>query len=240
MKTATKVILIVVLASSCFTLRAVQPSALTGFYTQVAAGDPDFDGGAYAGGILPTGMVQGQLGPHGLPVLSLNGIAALGTSDLNPVTHELLWWSPGQADPYVSNDLNPVQVDTLPINYGYPNPWYPTGQGSDSSYFRTVHWQGTFGLATAGSVSFSLQVDDDVWLFVDGNLVNEDHYGYSSDTTTGFSAGPHSVDVFFDDRFREFDQILVNSSVPLSPVPEPSIAALLAIGAVGFFVRRRR
>ncbi len=230
-----KILLIALLAFGWFTLHA-QADALTGFYTQVAAGDPDFGGGANAGGILPVGMVQNQLGPDGLPVLSAGGIATLGTSDLNPATGELLWWTPGQADPYVSSDLNPVEVDSMPLNFGYPNPWYPTGQNSDESYFRTVHWEGTFDLATAGSLSLYLQVDDDAWLFVDGTLVNEDHYGYSSSTTTDFSAGLHSIDVFYDDRFQEFDQIILTSSVTLSPVPEPGAITLFAVGAFGLLV----
>src|SRR5215469_15068957 len=124
--------------------------ALTGFYTQVAAADPDFGSSYNAGAwILDTGLVQSSLGPNGLPVLSASGITRLGTSsDMNPTTHELLWWSAG-ADPYVSLDAVPVQIDSLPFSYGYPNVnWYPTGQTSDNNFFRTVQWQGTFNMAT--------------------------------------------------------------------------------------------
>jgi PEP-CTERM motif len=234
-----KILLLVLLALGCFTLHA-QPSALTGFYTQVAAGDPDFGSNPE---ILPVGLVQGQLGPNGLPVLNSSGIATLGTSDINPITSELLWWSPGQADPYVSGDLNPVEVDTLPMNFGYPNAWYPTGQSDDSSFFRTVHWQGTFDLATAGSISLDISVDDDSWTYIDGTLVNEDHYGFESDTTTDLSGGVHSIDIFYDDRQPDFDGFNLTSSVPLSPVPEPSTVALFAAGAFGFLVcgwRRRK
>ena len=42
---------------------------LTGIYTQVAVGDPDFGGGTNAPWILGTGLVESQLGPNGLPVL---------------------------------------------------------------------------------------------------------------------------------------------------------------------------
>ncbi len=222
----------------------VQANALTGLYTQVAVGDPDFSGGSNEGGTLATGMVQNQLGPNDLPVLSAAGIAAgLGTSsDMNPTTHELLWWSAG-ADPYVSLDQNPVKIDTMPMNYGYPNPWYPTGQTSDQNFYRTVQWKGTFNMASAGQISLTLQVDDDAWVFIDGTLVAEDHYGYVSNTSTPMSVGTHSVNVFYDDRFPMYDAFIFSSSVPLSPVPEPSAIILLTSSTVcllTFSWQRRR
>jgi hypothetical protein len=232
MKTAI-IALTTLLALGCFTLHT-QASALTGFYTQVAAGDPDFGSNPE---ILPNGLVQSQLGPNGLPMLSASGIAILGTSDINPATGELLWWSPGHQDPYVSSDLNPVEVDPLPMSFGYPNPWYPTGQTGDNNYFRTVHWQGTFDLATPGSISLDVSVDDDSWLYIDGTLVNEDHYGFASDTTTDLSAGVHTINIFFDDRQPVYDGFNLTSSVPLSPVPEPGAITLFAAGAFGLLVR---
>ncbi len=215
--------------------------ALTGFYTQVAVGDPDFGGGTNAGGTLGTGLIANQLGPNGLPVLSAPGIARLGTSsDMNPTTHELLWWSAG-ANPYVSLDSNPVQTNTLPLNYGYPNVnWYPTGQTGDNNFFRTVQWQGTFTMGTTGSISLYLQADDDAWAFIDGTLVAEDHYGYVSNTSTAVSAGTHSIKLFYDDRFPVYDQIVFTSSVPILPVPEPTAPALLMGGAMLLLARRLR
>jgi len=215
--------------------------ALTGFYTQVAVGDPDFGSGSNAGGTLGTGLIGSQLGPNGLPVLSASGIARLGTSsDMNPTTHELLWWGAG-ADPYVSLDLNPVQINAMPLNYGYPNVnWYPTGQTGDNNFFRTVQWQGTFNLGTAGSISLYLQADDDAWAFIDGTLVAEDHYGYVSNTSTALSAGTHSIELFYDDRFPVYDQIVFTSSVPLSPVPEPTSMTLLVGSTLLLLARRSR
>jgi hypothetical protein len=215
--------------------------ALTGFYTQVAVGDPDFGGGSNAGGTLTSGMVQNQLGPDGLPVLSTAGVTRLGTSvDMNPTTHELLWWSPG-INPYVSLDSIPVTTDTMPMNFGYPNVnWYPTGQTSDQSFFRTVNWQGTFSMASAGLISLSLTVDDDAWAFIDGTLVNEDHYGTVSSSTTAMSAGMHSIEVFYDDRFPVYNAFIFSSSVPFSPTPEPGDCALIVTGLTCFFVYRRK
>lgn len=198
---------------------ADRENGLTGLYTQVAVGDPDFGSGTNAGWIIGTGLVQSQLGPNGLPVLSDAGIARLGTSsDMDPTTHELLWWSPG-TDPYVSLDAKPVQIDAMPFAYGYPNVnWYPTGQTSDNNFFRTVQWQGTFHMENAGSITLSLAVDDDAWVFIDGTLVTEDHYGYTANPTIAVSAGKHTLTLFYDDRFPIYDAIYFTSSVPFSPV----------------------
>lgn len=192
---------------------------LTGIYTQVAVGDPDFGGGTNAPWILGTGLVASQLGPNGFPVLSDTGIAQLGTSsDMDPVTHELLWWSP-EANPYVSLDSDPIQINALPFSYGYPNVnWYPTGQTSDANFYRTVEWQGTFKTAKGGSISLNVSVDDDAWVFIDGTLVAEDHYGYTSNTTNTLSAGKHIITIFYDDRQQIYDAMYFSSSVPFDPV----------------------
>jgi len=213
---------------------------LTGYYTAVAAGDPDFYGGvnALSVSIMGTGNVQSQLGPNGLPVLSATGVSLFGSSsDMNATTHELLWWSPG-LDPYVSKDT--VQIDSNPMSFGYPNPWYVTGQSSDTSYYRSVHWQGTFNMASAGQISLNMGVDDDAWLFIDGTLAMEDHYGYSASANPTMSAGTHSIDIFYDDRFPVNDSFQFTSSVALSPVPEPGAITLFAVGAVGLACPKRR
>lgn len=192
---------------------------LTGVYTQIAVGDPDFGGGTNAGGTLGTGLIANQLGPNGLPVLSPSGIAQLGTaSDMNSLTHELLWWSAG-VNPYVSLDSNPVQINSMPFSYGYPNvDWYPTGETGDNNFYRAVHWQGTFKMESAGSISLDFAVDDDAWVFIDGTLVAEDHYGYVSNVSVPVSSGTHSIDLFYDDRFQVYDAVQFSSSVPLSAV----------------------
>jgi hypothetical protein len=189
---------------------------------------------------MGTGNVQSQLGPNGLPVLSTAGVSLFGSSaDMNATTHELLWWSPG-LDPYVSKDSIPVQVDSMPMSFGYPNQWDVTGQTSDTSFYRSVHWQGTFNMASAGQISLNIGVDDDAWLFIDGTMIMEDHYGYSASANPTMSAGTHSIDIFFDDRFPVNDSFQFTSSVALSPVPEPGAITLFAAGAVGLAFARRR
>jgi hypothetical protein len=216
--------------------------ALTGYYTAVAVGDPDFYGGVNAPtiSVMGNGNVQSKLGPNGLPVLSASGISLFGTSsDMNPVTHELLWWSAG-ADPFVSHDPIPVQINSDPMNFGYPNVnWYVTGQTGDQNFYRSVHWQGTFNMASAGPISLFLQDDDDTWLFIDGNLVTECHYNAVNPSPT-MSAGAHSIDIFYDDRMPVYNQFVFSSSVPMSPIPEPGAMTLLAFGAFCLLSSRAR
>jgi hypothetical protein len=218
---------------------SARPDALTGFYTQIAVGDPDFGGGTNAGGTLGTGLIADQLGPNGLPVLSPSGIAQLGNdSDMDSRTHELLWWSAG-ADPYVGLDSNPTQTNSMPFSYGYPNvDWYATGQTDDNNFYRAVHWQGTFKMATAGSISLSLAVDDDAWVFIDGTLVGEDHYGYESNISAQVSSGTHSIDMFYDDRFPIYNAVQFSSSVPLSPVAPVMASFESLIGMVKGLVQQ--
>jgi len=230
-----KLFLVATLAASWLCASA-HADGLTGYYTAVAANDPDF-GPTYW--ILATGMVQNQLGPNGLPMLSPLGVSTLGTSDMNATTHELLSSSPG-LNPHVSYDPIPVQVASMPMAFGYPNPWYVTGQSSDQNYFRSVHWQGTFNMASAGQISLNMSVDDDAWLFIDGNLVIDDHYGTSASANPTMSAGTHSIDIFFDDRVASNDGFNFSSSVALSPVPEPGAITLFAGGAFCLLARATR
>jgi len=231
--------LLLALAGSTLLVAPLRADSLLGLYTQVALGDPDFGGGYNAGSPLGHGLVQTQLGPNGLPVLSPDGISRLGTgSDMNPATDELLWWSAG-ADPFVGLDQIPVQTDSLPLNFGFPlQNWNVTGQTDDQSFYRTVHWEGAFNMASAGQISLYLQTDDDGWLFIDGSLVTEYHYGDPGLTVyTTVSGGTHRVDIFYDDRAPIFNQVVFSSSASISPVPEPDSVALWIVGFAGLLAR---
>jgi hypothetical protein len=81
--------------------------------------------------------------------------------------------------------------------------------------------------------------DDDAWLFVDGNLVAETHYDGANPTAT-FSAGTHSIDIFYADRIPVYDSFALTFSVPLSPVPEPGAITLFAACAFCLLARASR
>jgi len=210
---------------------------VTGYYFKVQENDPDFGRGVDGGPVQ--GLVANTLGPDGLPVVTPFGRTYMGGS--GPITQvnskgELLWWSAG-ATPYVSVDK--VSVDALPLNF--PNNFYPTGQTNDLTYFRSVHWEGTFVTPASGQITLSLGSDDDSWVFIDGKLAIDDGgvkgLDFVPNTITGLSAGTHTIDIFYDDRYPTDAGIEFNSSVTLSatPVPEPGgLSLALVVGLVGF------
>src|SRR5271157_2218752 len=157
------VALALVFGEGRFECSQARADSLTGYYTQVASTDPDFPAPAVTGVVM--GLVENQLGPNGLPVLSTVGFAdGLGHPvDVNS-NNELLWWSQG-VNPNVSLDANPFQINSLPLSF--PSNFFPTGQTSDTNYFRSVHWSGTFTLASAGQITLTLASDDDAWVFID-------------------------------------------------------------------------
>lgn len=92
-------------------------------------------------------------------------------------------------------------------------------------------------MKTAGSVALSLAVDDDTWVFIDGTLVTENHYGYLSNVSVPVSSGTHVVDLFYDDRFQVYDAVQFSSSVPLLAVEPVTASFESLIGMVGSLVQ---
>ncbi len=215
-------------------------AALTGDYYRIQwAGQPDMQQGI-DGGVV-TGLVASSLGPDGLPVVSAYGATRIGGSgNITEVNafNEILWWTPGQ----YGVTFEKTQVDTLAFNFS--SNFFPDGQSNNSTYFRSVHWSGTFDLAAPGSATFTLGADDDAWLFIDGQLA-VDCGGVKSlsaapTVVSGLSAGTHTVDLFFADRNTVQSGIQFSANIELRPVPEPMTMLLLVLGLVGLAGVSRR
>lgn len=215
-------------------------NSMQGTYYVLSTSNPDVNHGIDGGTV--TGLVTNQLGPDGLPVASAFGLSYAGPSgpitDVNATTHEILWWQAGVD----GTTLQDVQTDTMPLNF--PDNFFPNGQTTDSNGLLAVHWQGTFNIATPGSISMTLGSDDDAFVYIDGNLVDDNGGVHALTsvpiTTSALAAGSHSMDVFFADRHTVQSAIEFSTNVQLTPVPEPGSLLLLGSGLLGLFGTLRR
>ncbi|MGH9395242.1 MAG: PA14 domain-containing protein [Terriglobia bacterium] len=215
--------------------------SLSGSYYSVNPTTPDFQQKGIDGGAV-TGLVKSQLGPDGLPVVSSFGASYSGPSgaitDVNS-SGELQWWMPGNGVSSLSS-----QTVTLPLNE--PSNLFVPGQSGDSPLFLTADWKGTFSLNSAQTVTLNLGSDDDSWIFIDGNLVDDDggiHAINTTPTTTAsLAAGTHSLDIFWADRHAVQAGIVFSASIPVSATPEPSSFLLFGTALMGLgllFYKRR-
>jgi fibro-slime domain-containing protein len=168
---------------------------MTGDYFSSPTTDPDFQ--AVETGPV-TGLVQPTLGPNGFPKVSTKGqTSTYSITDVNS-NGEILWWSlSGRSK---TQDIT-AKADTLPFTF---QNFFPTGQTTDSNFMRTVHWKGTITSQSAKTLTFSVFADDDLWIYIDGNLVVDDGGVKSnqaaSSQNVSLAAGNHTLDIFYTDR----------------------------------------
>jgi fibro-slime domain-containing protein len=191
---------------------------LTGYYFMVPEHHPDFGNGV--DGLLP-GLVGPCLGPHGYPVVT--NLGRLGTQLSGHITDvnadgEILWWSTSSKH-HIKADR--VANESLPFDFEQATrELYPTGYQDDATYFQTAHFRGTFTTTAANAtIGFTEGSDDDSWVFIDRKLAI-DNGGTKQSTTAPYvvehlSPGTHTLDIFYDDRFRSRAELVLSTDFPV-------------------------
>ena len=216
--------------------------SLTGnYYTVTSSGVGDFQTQCCS---FDSGMVTSLL-TGGRPTYS--GVSTFPVKDVG-AGNFIQWWTPGTAtggDIVTASGSGPI---TTPFaSFAMYPPTGPSGNvGNDGSGFLTAEITGTFNLASASSVAFTLGADDDAFFYVDGTLVTGlggVHADAPAPTNAvTLAAGIHTIDLFYADRYQTQASLHFGlDSTDIVPSPEPASMALLGAGIVGLgLVRRRR
>lgn len=201
---------------------------------------------------LVTGMVGSTL-VGGLPVAGANIVTGgstaanfaqwyVDTPGVNvPIAASITLNESGGLYSYSNNSYFPID------GQGYGN------QGRSHNYHFTLHLEGQLGFedTTAGvDQSFTFTGDDDLWVFVNGQLVLDlggvhgaESAFFSDETLKGLGllAGQnYDLDIFFAERHTSESNFAITTNFFVRDVPEPATLALLGLGLLGVGAARRR
>jgi hypothetical protein len=177
-----------------------------------------------------------EVGPTlsgGRPVVGTGNPAGLAEAVGNP----LQWWTVQSGVV-----LEGTTIQSLPINQ---NMFVPLGTGSiDDNVFQTAIISATIHVG-AGGGSITFGGDDDMFLALSGNVVDQVGGIHPTGTlsTFGVGQGDYFMQIFYADRHVVAAQAFVNVSGDITTaVPEPSTWAMMiaGFGFMGFVAYRRR
>ncbi|MFT7570747.1 MAG: fibro-slime domain-containing protein [Paracoccaceae bacterium] len=210
-------------------------------------------------GTLEPGIVLSALGPDGKPVYNeaLKGATGASSTTTNGTANFNQWYNSTDhvfTTSLVANETAPgsgvfaySNASYFPINgQGFGN------QGNSTNFHFTTEINTEF--TYVGGESFSFSGDDDVWVFINGELAIDlgGVHGPESDTVSldsaaaalGISIGnTYDLSIFHAERQTSGSNFNFTTSIALVDAPavsEPGVLAILMLGLGGIAVSRRR
>jgi hypothetical protein len=181
-----------------------------------------------------------------------------GINGFNSTNHQVEWWSPGTYGTTSVNQTGTHAFGNTTLATGahqlFSDPtFFPNNGngGNDVGSSLTAKFTGTVVLTTAGTLTFTGSVDDNILIYLGQNgtytlyptnpedLSNQAAYSFTD--SISLAIGTYNLEVFYADRSSTQASLTLDAAFTAA-VPEASTWAMMMLGfaSVGFMAYRRK